>query len=90
MLHVLVKTKDMGKRKAWYVGAVVCGSLFNIETRQNMPVTYAIVVFKNNSDKRFYQVEIEDVFLDTSFKAESDPVVDSLRTINLKLRKRKA
>jgi hypothetical protein len=79
MLHVLVKTESLGLRKAWYIDAVRC------EGR-----TLALVVFKNNdNDKFFTEVPVSTVCLDTSFRNEAMPVVDSVRSINAKLRSAK-
>lgn len=80
MLHVLVKTDDMGMRKAWYIGSVV-RSISIIDH------TFAIVVFKNNDNYTFREVGIERVHLDTSYRNETLPVPEnSLREINLKLK----
>lgn len=78
MLHVMVRTDSMGKRKAWYLDTVC----FRNEA-------LCVVVFKNNNeDKNFSLIPIEKVSLDISFKHEASPVIESLRTINLELKRK--
>jgi uncharacterized protein YifN (PemK superfamily) len=72
----------MGLRKAWYIESAV-------ET-QDFASLRAIVVFKNNNeDKAFTVVPLDRVRLDLSFKNEESPVIDGVRTINLKLKNTK-
>lgn len=76
MLHVNVKTNNMGVRKAWYIEAI-----------PSPGKTRAVVVFKNNDNRVFREVFLEDISLDTSFKPEVSTVEDnSLRSVNLRLK----
>jgi hypothetical protein len=87
MIHVMVKTEKMGMRKAWYLGAVVRSVVFNTGVIDR---TFGIVVYKNNDDGSFWEVEIERLHLDTTFRNDTSVVPEnSLRDINLKLKESK-
>lgn len=88
MLHVLIKTKDMGMRKAWFI----CPT----ETAYGEPA--AVIVYKNNNkEKPFEVVAMDRVHLDIEFRAEAEPVrentvidnVRTLRDVNRALRKKR-
>jgi hypothetical protein len=76
MLHVIVKTPRDGNRRAWYINSIVVNNEI-----------LAIVVFKNNDKERiFTPVSLNSVSLDLNMKNPTTPIVDSLRSINTKLK----
>lgn len=74
LANIVVKTSDLGKRKAWLMGYIEKNS-----------ETHAIIVFKNNSDRSFKTFPLTEIFLDTEIPVDNIKTVSTVRDINLKL-----
>lgn len=76
MIHVKVTSSDgtvfKMPRRAWFISAV--------SNREG------IIVYKNDPHKRFEVVDLNILSLDIWDKNKTEPVIDSLKDINLKLK----
>lgn len=72
MLHVKLKDSAGYMRKAWFIGAVSDSE--------------GIVVYKSDPLKLFNIVKLRGISLSAIDPVVTEPVVDSLHTINMKLK----